>query len=51
MLAAATIKASYWRPYGDAFAIATAQAYGAVLMTGDPEMLQPGMVSLTEDLR
>lgn len=39
---AATIKAGHALAYADAFAIATAVAHGASLMTGDPEILDRG---------
>jgi predicted nucleic acid-binding protein len=39
---AATIKANHAIAYADAFAVATAIAHGADLMTGDPEILDPG---------
>jgi uncharacterized protein len=51
VLAAAEIKAMHPMAFADAFAVATAQAYGAVLLTGDPEILKPGTGWLTEDLR
>jgi predicted nucleic acid-binding protein len=38
VLAAARVKAVHPLAYGDAFAIATAAAHGAVLLTGDPEI-------------
>jgi predicted nucleic acid-binding protein len=37
--------------YADAFALATAQAYGAVLLTGDPEILAARGDWRVEDLR
>ncbi len=39
IIEAATIKANHAVAYADAFALATAMAYGADLMTGDPEIL------------
>lgn len=39
VLAAATIKAAHKVSYADAFAVATAIAYDAVLLTGDPDIL------------
>lgn len=39
---AATIKAGHAVAYADAFALATALAHGADLMTGDPEILERG---------
>jgi predicted nucleic acid-binding protein len=51
VLEAASIKAVYSMAFGDAFAIATAIAHDAVLLTGDPEILDaPGEWSV-EDLR
>ncbi|MGH7866712.1 MAG: type II toxin-antitoxin system VapC family toxin [Candidatus Dormibacteraceae bacterium] len=38
-LEAARIKAAFSMAYADAFAIATATAHSAVLLTGDPEIL------------
>ncbi len=42
VLEAATIKAQHALAYADAFAIATALAYRASLLTGDPEVLEDG---------
>jgi predicted nucleic acid-binding protein len=42
VLEAAAIKARYPLAYADAFAIATAVAHGASLLTGDPEILDDG---------
>jgi predicted nucleic acid-binding protein len=42
ILEAATIKARHAVAYADAFAVATAVAHGASLMTGDPEILDRG---------
>ncbi len=42
VLEAATIKAGHAVAYADAFAVATALARGATLMTGDPEILDGG---------
>ena len=42
ILEAATIKARHAVAYADAFAVATAVARGASLMTGDPEILDRG---------
>jgi predicted nucleic acid-binding protein len=39
---AAMIKAHHAMAYADAFAVATANAYGVALMTGDPELLDRG---------
>ena len=51
VLAAARIKASYPMAYADAFAVATALARDATLLTGDPEILDAGGPWRTEDLR
>jgi predicted nucleic acid-binding protein len=51
VLVAASIKAQHPVSYADAFAVATAQAYDAVLLTGDPEILDAGAGWRTEDLR
>jgi predicted nucleic acid-binding protein len=40
VLAAARIKAEFPMALGDAFAAATAMAYDAPLLTGDPELLE-----------
>lgn len=37
--------------YGDAFAIATAAAHKAVLLTGDPEITERSVGCRVEDLR
>ena len=50
VLEAAAIKATYPMAYADAFAVATALAHGATLVTGDPEILRPGAPWKTEDL-
>ena len=51
ILAAAAIKATHRMAFADAFALATAAAHEAVLLTGDPEILDaPGPWS-REDLR
>ena len=42
VLEAAAIKARHALAYADAFAIATAVAHGASLLTGDPEILGDG---------
>jgi predicted nucleic acid-binding protein len=42
VLEAAAIKARYPLAYADAFAIATAVAHGASLLTGDPEIIDEG---------
>lgn len=51
VLAAARIKATHPLAYGDAFAIATAAAHGAILLTGDPEMTGRSVGCRVEDLR
>jgi predicted nucleic acid-binding protein len=51
VLAAARIKATHPLAYGDAFAIATAAAHDAVLLTGDPEMTERSVGCRVEDLR
>ena len=51
ILEAAAIKADHSLSYADAFAVATALAHDAVLLTGDPELLGAGATWRTEDLR
>lgn len=51
ILAAARIKADRPMAYADAFAAATAVATGAILWTGDPELLVPGAPWQWRDLR
>jgi predicted nucleic acid-binding protein len=51
VMAAARIKAVYPLAYGDAFAVATAAAYDAVLLTGDPELTSRPVGCRVEDLR
>ena len=51
VLEAARIKASYPMAYADAFAVATALARDATLLTGDPEIRDAGGPWRTEDLR
>ena len=48
---ASRIKASYAMAFADAFAVATAQAHRAVLLTGDPEILEIGGPWEAKDLR
>jgi predicted nucleic acid-binding protein len=49
---AAIIKAARPLAFADAFAVATATAHGAVLLTGDPEILEAGSLDCAvEDLR
>lgn len=51
VVASARIKAEYPMAFADAFAIATSVAYSAVLLTGDPEIIDaPGQWEV-EDLR
>ena len=51
VLEAAAIKAEHTISYADAFAVAAAAAYGAVLLTGDAEILDGDPSWKTEDLR
>ncbi len=51
VLEAAAIKAGNAVAYADAFAVATAIAHDAVLLTGDPEILAAGARWPVEDLR
>lgn len=51
VLQAATIKAANPMAYADAFAIATGAAHGAVLLTGDPEILAVDAPCEIEDIR
>jgi predicted nucleic acid-binding protein len=51
VLAAARIKALHPLAYGDAFAVATAAAHGAILLTGDPELTGRSLGCRIEDLR
>jgi len=51
VLAAARIKAVHPLAYGDAFAIATAAAHRAILLTGDPEITGRSTGCRVEDLR
>lgn len=51
VLEAASIKAAHPMAFGDAFAIATAVAHDAVLLTGDPEILASRGNWTVEDLR
>lgn len=50
-LEAARIKAAFPMAYADAFALATAAAHGARLLTGDPEILAASGPWQIEDLR
>jgi len=51
VLEAADLKARYPLAYADAFAVATALAHRAVLLTGDPEILDGDPAWPTLDLR
>lgn len=51
VLEAARIKARYPMAYADAFAVATALAHRATLLTGDPEILAGDPSWLIDDLR
>lgn len=51
VMAAACIKAVHPLAYGDAFAVATAQAHDATLLTGDPELTGGAVGCRVEDLR
>ena len=51
VLDAARIKAAHPLAYGDAFAIATAAAHKAILLTGDPEITDRSVGCKVEDLR
>lgn len=50
VMAAARIKAQHPLAYADAFAVATAAAHGAVLLTGDPEITRRAVGCRVEDL-
>lgn len=51
VLEAAHLKAAYPMAYADAFAVATAIAHRAILLTGDPEILGGDPAWPVEDLR
>lgn len=51
VMAAARIKALQPLAYADAFAVATAAAHDAVLLTGDPELTSRSVGCRVEDLR
>jgi len=51
VLEAAILKANHAMAYADAFAVATALAHRATLLTGDPEILHGDPRWPTEDLR
>jgi uncharacterized protein len=51
VLAAARIKALHPLAYGHAFAVATAAAHGAILLTGDSEITERSLGCRVQDLR
>ena len=51
VIEAARVKAGHQMAYADAFAVATALAHGADLLTGDPEILQGDASWSVVDLR
>ncbi len=51
VLEAARIQATYPMAYADAFAVATAQAHDAMILTVDPEILDAGGPWRADDLR
>ncbi|MGI8427455.1 MAG: type II toxin-antitoxin system VapC family toxin [Actinomycetota bacterium] len=51
VLEAAKIKSGFTVAYADAFAIATATAHDAILLTGDDEILSANSAWPTEDIR
>ena len=51
VVASARIKAEHPMAFADAFAIATSLAYSAVLLTGDPEIIDASGQWQVEDLR
>ena len=51
VLEAARLKANHTMAYADAFALATAIAHDAIVLTGDPELLDSGEDWPVEDLR
>ena len=51
VMAAARIKALHPLAYGDAFAVATAAAHDAVLLTGDPELTSRSVGCRIENLQ
>jgi predicted nucleic acid-binding protein len=50
-LEAARIKARHVIALADCFALASARVHGAVLLTGDPELLATQLGAAVEDLR
>lgn len=51
VIEAARVKAGHRMAFADAFAVATALAHGADLLTGDPEILRGGKSWSVVDLR
>ena len=51
VLAAADLKARYAVSHADAFAVASALAHDAVLLTGDPELIEARGAWEVEDIR
>jgi predicted nucleic acid-binding protein len=51
VVSAARTKAVHPLAYGDAFAVATAAAHDATLLTGDPELTSRSVGCRVEDLR
>jgi predicted nucleic acid-binding protein len=51
VLEAAEVKAAHPVAFADAFAVATSRAHGAVLLTGDAEIIEAGGDWEVEDLR
>jgi len=51
VLTAARIKAAHPMAFADAVAIATSEAHDAILLTGDPEILEAAGTWTVEDLR
>jgi predicted nucleic acid-binding protein len=51
VMEAAAIKAGHALSYADAFAVATSQAHGVTLLTGDPEIIDADGGWMVEDLR
>jgi predicted nucleic acid-binding protein len=51
VLAAARLKAAHPIAFADCFAVATAQAHNATLLTGDPEILDRDLGCAVRDLR
>jgi predicted nucleic acid-binding protein len=51
IIAAARVKAAHPIAYADAFAVATAAAHDATLLTGDPELLERDVGCRIDSLR